>query len=460
MATTFHTDSDTALTAIDAALVQEAGRIGADIHRRTLHTSAWMDLIKQTPFPEGMGYTQQTLIYDRALPTTDSTGNAAGVTWANIAITETSDTLGTSLSGSVQPNQPLAKAADQFAGDRGGDILNTNTNLEVSQRSYINFSRKLKPYTLRRANVESPKISLEDLRFAAHRQDQLRAIMDLMTEATSYTWENRYRDEYERLCANYATCLTASSYITNLYDDDGAEVAGDTEFEGAAVTDMFIDTSGISGNADATPTANISNAILDKIYFQQVRKGAGRDSYGRENGRPVFALVCSSEASYQLTTEAGFRDDYRYNQAKVSDLIAPLGIEKSHRGFYHMVDDLAPRYTISGDTVLRVLPYTTAGGIVSDNAAYETASYEAAFVLHSEVMESQIPNPFSGSNGVTFDPCDYKGKFNWLNIRSEDRNPDGTSGFFRGVLASASKPIKTEFGYVILFKRDSATPAA
>jgi len=82
--------TDTGITAIDAALVQEAGRIGADIHKRTLHTSAWMDLIKQSPFPEGMGYTQQTMIYDRALPTTGTDGNSAGVNWHDIAITETS----------------------------------------------------------------------------------------------------------------------------------------------------------------------------------------------------------------------------------------------------------------------------------------------------------------------------------------------------------------------------------
>jgi hypothetical protein len=75
-------------------------------------------------------------------------------------------------------------------------------------------------------------------------------------------------------------------------------------------------------------------------------------------------------------------------------------------------------------------------------------------------MESQIPEPISGSNGLTFDPVNYRGKFAWKNIPSIDLNPDGTIGFFRGVLASASKPIKTEFGYVILFKRDSATPAA
>ena len=448
--------TDTGITAIDAALVQEAGRIGADIHKRTLHTSAWMDLIKQSPFPEGMGYTQQTMIYDRALPTTGTDGNSAGVNWHDIAITETSSSLNTS---ETVGTQLLSGAANQFAGNNGGDAASPATDLAQDQRSYINFSRKLKPYTLRRATVESPKISLEDLRYAVYRQDQLRAIMDLMTEATAYTWENRYRDEYERLAGNLVSAQTAGSVVSSVVDGDGdgtsAQAFEDVSVAGA----MDLTTSGV-GNTDISPDANISNALLDKVYYQNVRKGAGRDAYGRENGRPVFALVCSSEASYALQTESGFRDDVRYNAAKVSELIAPLGVEKSFRGYYHMVDDLAPRYTIAAGVLTRVLPYTTASGIVADNPAYEVAPIEAAFILHSEVMESQIPNPFSGSNGLSFNACDYKGKFNWLNIAHEDKNPDGTTGFFRGILASASKPIKTEFGYVVLFKRDSATPAA
>ena len=452
----FQNNADTALTAIDAALVQEAGRIGADIHKRTLHTSAWMDLIKQSPFPEGMGYTQQTMIYDRALPTTGTDGNSAGVNWHDIAITETSSSLNTS---ETVGTQLLSGAANQFAGNNGGDAASPATDLAQDQRSYINFSRKLKPYTLRRATVESPKISLEDLRYAVYRQDQLRAIMDLMTEATAYTWENRYRDEYERLAGNLVSAQTAGSVVSSVVDGNGdgtsAQAFEDVSVAGA----MDLTTSGV-GNTDISPDANISNALLDKVYYQNVRKGAGRDAYGRENGRPVFAIVCSSEASYALQTEAGFRDDVRYNAAKVSELIAPLGVEKSFRGYYHMVDDLAPRYTIAAGVLTRVLPYTTASGIVADNPAYEVAPIEAAFILHSEVMESQIPNPFSGSNGLSFNACDYKGKFNWLNIAHEDKNPDGTTGFFRGILASASKPIKTEFGYVVLFKRDSATPAA
>ena len=98
-------------------------------------------------------------------------------------------------------------------------------------------------------------------------------------------------------------------------------------------------------------------------------------------------------------------------------------------------------------------------GVATPNAAYETATHEAAFVLHPEVCEALIPNPMSGSNGLSFDPVNYRGKFDWKNIVSEITNPDGTIGFFRGVLASATKPIKTEFGFVIVYLRGAAAGA-
>ena len=75
-------------------------------------------------------------------------------------------------------------------------------------------------------------------------------------------------------------------------------------------------------------------------------------------------------------------------------------------------------------------------------------------------MESLIPAPITGANGLTFDPVNYKGEFKWTNIPDQTLNPDGTIGFFRGIMASASKPIKTNFGYSILFRRTSTTLAA
>lgn len=416
-------------TAIDTILTQEANRIGQDIHRRTLHVSPWMDLIKQTSFPDGMGYTLGTLIYDRALPTTTANGSTLGNSWIDVGGSEAA-----SLTTTSTLDQILIGAKDTNIG--------AGTN-NANGKSFISFARQLKQYSLKRATVESPRINVEDLRFAAYRTEQLRAVMDALTDATKYSWEERYRDEYDRVCANYVICEATGTTITS------------TGKEGNQSADIDF------GAAGATPSANVSNKILDSIYFRLVRAGAGTNAYGRENARPVFALVCSSEASYALQTEAGFRDDVRYNNAKVSELIAPLGVEKSFRGFYHLIDDLAPRYTDDGDgNLTRVQPYTASSGVVTPNASYETAPIEAAYILHQDVMESQIPEPITGSNGLTFDPVNYRGKFAWKNIPSIDLNPDGTVGFFRGVLASASKPIKTEFGFVVLFKRDSTTPAA
>ena len=420
-------------TAINTILAEEANRINQDVYTRTVHTSAWMDLMKQTAFPDGMGYQLSTLVYDRAIPTTDSAGDTAGVTWSALGtLNAAANAFDTSDLG-----QPLKDAADDVQGGRGTGA--------TDNRSYVQFSKQLKKYNIDRAVIESPRISLEDLRFAAHRQEQLRAIMDNMAESSRYTWENRYRDEFSKVSDSYIGAVASGTAIQSGFE--GTELTGTVDL-------------GTAGSF-TVPTSNISNALLDKSYFNLVRKGAGSEAYGRENGRPVFGLVLSSEASYQLQTEAGFRDDVRYNNSKVSDLIAPLGVEKSFRGFYHLVDDLAPRFTLANtDQITRVLPYTVSSGVTTPNSAYDSAEYEAAFVIHPHVCESQIPNPFSGAQGISFDPVSYRGDFKWTNIPNEITNPDGTIGFFRGVLASATKPIKTDFGFVILFKRTSTTPAA
>jgi len=431
------TNPTNADTSIDSILTQEANRIGQDIHRRTLHVSPWMDLIKQTSFPDGMGYKLGTMIYDRALPVTTANGSTLAVSSANSWQEVGGSVADNTVTDTSSVDQLIAGSRDTFIG-AGSDNANG--------KSFIRFARQLKQYSLQRATVESPKINVEDLRFAAYRTEQLRAVMDALTESTRFTWEERYRDEYDRVCGNLVACRTSGTVIVS------------TGKEGSAVGGIDF------GGVGDLPNANASNKILDSIYFRLVRSGAGTNAYGRENARPVFGLVCSSELSYALQTEAGFRDDVRYNQSKVSDLIAPLGVEKSFRGFYHLVDDLAPRY-VDGvsppGTITRVYPYTVAAnGSVIVNPAYDTADFEVAYILHQDVMESQIPEPISGANGLTFDPVNYRGKFAWKNIPSVDINPDGTIGFFRGVLASASKPIKTDFGFAIIFNRKVVTPAA
>lgn len=434
-------DLGTGTTAIDTILTQEANRIGPDIHRRTVNVSPWLNLVKQTAFPDGMGYTLGTLIYDRALPTTSgSSGATLGLTWAAIGASANDS----AVIGSSSLDQLLVGATD------------TNIAPQTS-KSEIRFGRMLKQYSLKRAVVESPRINVEDLRFAAYRTEQLRAVMDALTEATRWSWEERYRDEYDRICKNLCVAIIAGSVYADV-GLNGVVKEGVNSWSSTIDYDTSSTANSTTGSA-AAPDGNISNKLMDSIYFRLVRAGAGINAYGRENGRPIFCAVLSSEASYTLKTEAGFRDDVRYNNSVVSDLIAPLGVEKSFRGFYHLIDDTAPRFTISSGVLTRVYPYAASGGIVSVNASYETATHEAAYIVHQDVMEAQIPNPISGGGGVTFDPTNYRGKFSWKNIPNEVTNPDGNVGFFRGVLASATKPIRTEFGWVIIFQRTATSLA-
>ena len=440
---------------INTILTQEAGRIGNDIHKATLHTSPWIDLIKKASFPEGMGYQLSTLVYDRALP-----------------ITPLANSLGSSPANSEVGTDWSAMGNDTLGASRGFTALQTDTTAslptEGSNVNIIDFSKQLKTYSLSRAVIESPRINVEELRYAVHRTEQLRAIMDLLKESTRQSWEDRYRQQFGMQADNVVYAQASGTVFST-----GAE--GKALYGGIAAdeSDMLNVDDTITDGGDATAAgdvvntdANISNALLDKAYFQLVRKGAGNNAYGRENGRPVFTLVCSSEASYQLQTEAGFRDDIRYNNAKVSDLIAPLGVEKSFRGFYHLIDDMAPRFELgltgTNNHLVQVPVYDvdqTNNKIVM-NTAYDSAPVEAAFILHQDVMESLIPAPIGNVSGLKFDPVSYKGEFKWTNIADVIRNPDGQIGFFRGIMASASKPIKTEFGYVILFLRTSSTPAA
>ena len=53
---------------IEQLLVKEAGRIGPEIYRRTIDTSAWLKLTKQEQFPEEMGDVISSMTFERFFP--------------------------------------------------------------------------------------------------------------------------------------------------------------------------------------------------------------------------------------------------------------------------------------------------------------------------------------------------------------------------------------------------------
>jgi len=397
-----------ACTNIENLLITESGRIGADIYRKTLNTSPWTTLVKQEAWPDEMGTTVNVLIYERTLP-----ASGGSITFSDVAY----NGVGTQVIGATPSGSNTGPGTCAVAGNDLG------------------FAQTLRTYNLQQAAINSPDICLNDLRFPVRRQEQLRNIMAVLSENTQYAWENRYRDEYARL-ANY-----------NVNANQTELLAASGQVKGSFSTSNL-------------PTSRLTQGILRYFYSRLIRDGAAQNAYGKENGAPVFLLITSPEASDDLIKlNADIRQDLRY--AKPSELIQPLGVERSYAGFYHLVDTMTPRYDFVGGAFVRRNPYATdasasKGTRFIPNPAYYTAEYEDSIIFHPDVFTSLVAKPIGATGAMAFDPQSYRGDFRWRNIPSRDCNPDGTIGFFRAIFSSGSKPVRPELGVVIRHKRCAA----
>lgn len=383
---------------IENYLQLESGRIGPDIYTKTLHTNPWLDLVKKDVWPDEMGTSVQVMTYLRSLPANPLTWTATG----------TND---------------------------GGDQTGFFGNYCVPDAQEVSWGSKLVSYSLKAGALESPPICVEDLRYPVQREAQLRNALDLMRDNTAYAWQDRHRDEYVRLAENkYVPVATGGLTLAPIVGNDFDIAAGEVE-----------------------PDIKMTQGILDHIYLDLIRDGAGNNPLGRVDSRPQFGVICGPETSEFLTREnATTRDDYRWNSGKVNELLAPLGIERSYKGFYHMVDPFPPRWNFNGGAGVgskweRVLPYVDSGDgrTVVRNSAYDTATYEDTIVFHQEVYTCMVPKPITSVAGTSFAAQNYMGEFAWRNIPHRTENPDNNIGFFRGVFTSASKPIRPEWGHVI-----------
>lgn len=437
------TYANTGLADVDTLLAQNSHVIDKAIYESHLYMSPWYTVFPKSALPVGVGNAMTSLIYDKSIPTV-SAGGAVGVNWQRVGV----GSLGANSLNTSTDGQVIAGAATDTIGS-----TSDGTSSGADAMAFVNWTKKLRSYYLEIARIKSPYVDVNDLRQAANLSKQTTAITNALGDATRWVWERRNQLELERLAANFVPCLTASTPILTTVDADTDSTADDS-FYGVNLTDLDLATSG-SGNTNVVPTADISNKIMDRLYTRLKIVSPLSDAYAIDNGAPVFACMLSSEASYQLKTESGIRDDVR-ESSKVDDLIKPLGINSSFRGFAHIVDDCMPRFTESSGALTRVEPLTATGAY---NASYDTAEYEAMYIFTKSVLEVQIPPPNVSAPGFQFNPVNYSGEFQWLNIRDEIKNPLGTIGFFLGTVSSASLPKHVERAYVLLRKRNT-TPGA
>lgn len=383
---------------IDDILTRESGRFYGEIYNRVFPRSPWVGMVKRTAFPDAHGIVLSNLTYERSAPTD------AEPTWETLSVPD---------------------------GTEGGSCLPSATKIAIGST--------VRTWQLKRRVLEGPDFCVTDLRYDFQLRDQLEQITNILSEYTLIEWEMRYRHDYLTLVGN--------KQIVN----GGLPTATNASGSGFAPA--------LTGAN--CPTSILTQGVLNRARQKLIRDGASMSAMGRENGAPVLTLVCSAETSEKLIFDnADIRQDLRWGNP--SELLKSYGVERSYRGFYHVIDNYPMRFTCSNGTFTEVAPFTTQATTKGDraivNPLWEAAPYEVSFIYDNTVFESQIPRPITDPHpDFKFDPVTYLGDWKWKNIPDRVCNPDGTIGFHRGHMGEAPKPVHPERGWAFMHLRCDPT---
>lgn len=381
------------LTAVNNFLVSESGRIQSEMSRQSRARGyKWDALIKKSSFPLGMGETLSKVNYERSTLTTDSG-------WNQISLNPTS--------GSASNNATITT----------DDIASASTTLTFSL-----YSR----------GINSSPVSLHDANLSLNFSDQLNSVVYNLEQEVMDIWEDRYQDEYDRLCGHKVICETTNG-------DNPTETGSDQAWAAEA------------------PTSQITLEFLEYAYDSLLRDG-GADGLDTVQGDPCPLIICSPEAKrtiFRNNTELS--KNIRYSSE--SDLLLnPLGATTAYGNMKFVTNVRAPRYDYSTGTWTRRSFYSTSAATIGTKAnpstLYKNAAYETLYMFHPNVFEMMMYDPdTSYNNGVEFEASNWMGKFKWVNDYDKTSNPDRHTGFFRALLGAASRPGLTNLGYAFRYLR-------
>ncbi len=315
-----------------------------------------------------------------------------------------------------------------------GDIAEGGLCLPPAQQ--VGVASTIRNYNLARRVLQGPDFCVENIRFSFQLRDQLEAVISILTEYAMIEWEIRDRHEYLRLVK---WKVTVDSFLT----------------ESTSTTSPYF---------AACPTSILTQGVLNRWRIRLLRDGAITSALGMENGSPILTLIVSAETSEDLIfRNADIRQDIRWG--KPNELLSPFGVDRSYRGFYHLIDTYPIRGTCAAGVFTEVAAFTSTPGAYSGTAAtkgvktevataWTTAPYEISFIFDPTVFDQLIPKPITNPHPkFRFDPVNYMGEWNVKNIPDRICNPDGTILFHRGILGAASKAVHPERGAAFLHLR-------
>lgn len=282
--------------------------------------------------------------------------------------------------------------------------------------------------------VESEDICLEDIRTSAFPAEEVNNYYDNFADYINIKWQKRYQDEYIRVAQHKVIVEPGFTEASNAFPS-------------------------------VAPTSQLTLGVLKRFWSRLTRDNAGTDGMAFDGSNaPVYPVIVGYETAENIRhLNSEVRNDFRWSK-RVGELLGTMADPYSYGGFAFIIDPFPPRYNDNGSGgFVRVPEYVasaaTKGTKQIVNPAYENAKYEASIPFHDKVFCGLNPSPnVSVGSNVQYNAQNYRGDIRWVNKYDRVCNPDKNIGHWRAKLASASKVIHPEWGYVMLHLR--CNPAA
>lgn len=297
---------------------------------------------------------------------------------------------------------------------------------------------------------QSEPVCLNDLKFVDFAKDQLALIVRSGVDYGISILENWNREKYVQFAADSGRFLIHAEGAINFEDDSTLRVAYDpflttADIDGALVPYIAIDPS--------IEVSSLNWTTLDYLRTNLAER-AGAAAIASDSGMPMFGLMIDiMDFERMITADAELKEDFRY--AVPSKIIEgyDFGL-KSYRGFVLMHDARQMRFRYmnidsDGNAVFtRVLPLragraVTIGNIPEPNPGFYRAELGVGVIFLNEIFQNLfVPSIDSLGSGMRFGPAPgLTGEWEWINIRDNNGNQLGESGYFYGRFQVYPKPL-------------------
>lgn len=358
--------------------------------RRTFPRSIWMSLIRRGAFPNGMGETINTLVYERSAPTD------AQPEWTSLTVED---------------------------GQEGGLCLPASTKIPIASTT--------RSFSLARRVLEGPDICAIDTMSSFDLENQLTSVGATLGDYARIEWEIRDRHEYLRLTQ---TKVVVDDCPEPSYTDTMAAT-----FTGCPTLPLsmpVLQTWSIALMRDGAG----AEALLRQNGAPLMTTIVSAETAGniiRHNAAFREDLRFSNEAN-KLIEIFGISHSYM----GIVFLTDPYPIRGSCAdGVFTEI----PAFSLTA---------ATKGQKAIVRQAWKTAPTEVSFIFDPMVFTQLIPAPpVAPAPNFRFNPVDYTGMVRLYNIPDRVCNPDGNVIFHRMHLAAASMPVEPERGVSFLHMR-------